>query len=325
MKTLKIIISVLITVILSGCVQKTIYLNQDTEELKYLTLTSIPSNVDTFRICVNMSDGIDLVDSADVYITDATVEVYDENMNLLDRLIFDTASLYDYPMYKSHIIPEIGKKYTIKASYQDKWASASFIIPEPVKIIEASVKYIDSSNYDNDYYEATLRINDPDTANSYAALAFLKAKYYYYTYTDTTYDSTLVEGKIYLSLYYKNEPNTDFDINSEDIPYAAIIQLNYFRYLPLIKDLTFNGQTVDLKFEFYIWENLIDWDSTITFALFTIPDETYQYYKTLQLYERNRNNPFVEPVNVYTNVENGFGAVVPLSADTVRVRIPSVR
>ena len=42
----------------------------------------------------------------------------------------------------------------------------------------------------------------------------------------------------------------------------------------------------------------------------------YEYLKTARLHDYTRENPFAEPLSVYSNVENGYGIFAGYSSQT---------
>ena len=47
-----------------------------------------------------------------------------------------------------------------------------------------------------------------------------------------------------------------------------------------------------------------------------ISEAYYEYLKTARLHDESRENPFAEPLNVYGNVENGYGIFAGYSSQT---------
>jgi hypothetical protein len=59
----------------------------------------------------------------------------------------------------------------------------------------------------------------------------------------------------------------------------------------------------------YKSETVPDSDKIIRVQLSNISKEFYDYQKSLTEHNRTDDNPFAEPIQVYTNVKNGFGCV----------------
>ena len=54
----------------------------------------------------------------------------------------------------------------------------------------------------------------------------------------------------------------------------------------------------------------------LDFTITTISEEMGNYYKSNNLYYESEYNPFSEPVNVYSNIHNGYGLFSSFSTDT---------
>jgi hypothetical protein len=90
----------------------------------------------------------------------------------------------------------------------------------------------------------------------------------------------------------------------------------------LIADANFNGTTKTLIF--FVSAHSLDpqvtssGTSRATVELLHINKDYYRYIKSLNSYENATDNPFAEPVNLYSNVKNGYGLFTTFARD-VRV------
>ena len=85
----------------------------------------------------------------------------------------------------------------------------------------------------------------------------------------------------------------------------------------VLHDLLFNGQNKALEIELKDFEKdiYIDKDGyfysyktlSITLYLHNISKSYYYYRTSLELYENASRNPFAQPVQVFSNISNGFG------------------
>ena len=89
-----------------------------------------------------------------------------------------------------------------------------------------------------------------------------------------------------------------------------------FREQGLFNDLLFNGQNKNLELEIPNEEywNFIDGSTewsykrlSLTLYLHNISKSYYYYRTSLELYQNASGNPFAQPVQVYSNIDNGFG------------------
>ena len=87
----------------------------------------------------------------------------------------------------------------------------------------------------------------------------------------------------------------------------------------LFNDLVFNGQTKSLQVsipKFFLEEEYIYQDGNtvyesglkkIRFYLHNISLPYFYFRTSLQAYDQTSGSPFAQPVQVYSNIENGFG------------------
>ena len=168
-------------------------------------------------------------------------------------------------------------------------------------------------------------------------------------------DQTMVSGEQFrkISITFQDSPDPDFYMirivggfwvetydslgmpDSSLIPYPmwvfsqspAVENSNPNNMQPTIifKDELFNGTqyTIDLLVEEYIFggekENIKD----IYISISKISEEYYWYEKSYQAYVSSQNNQFFsQPVQVYTNIENGLGIFAGFSTQTDTINIP---
>ncbi len=82
-------------------------------------------------------------------------------------------------------------------------------------------------------------------------------------------------------------------------------------------DIQFNGRSESFDAYYPIYS---EFDSTKIYAqLISISAEYYKYIKSIVLYKSSNDNLFSEPVQVYSNVQNGFGIVLGRSKFTVSI------
>ncbi len=92
----------------------------------------------------------------------------------------------------------------------------------------------------------------------------------------------------------------------------------------LLSDVNFNGAVKTLIF--YTESGSLDPQTTpgaikrATVELLHINKDYYKYIKSLNSYENAVDNPFAEPVNLYSNVKNGYGLFTTYAAakDSIR-------
>ncbi|MBN2663304.1 MAG: DUF4249 domain-containing protein [Bacteroidales bacterium] len=220
------------------------------------------------------------------FVEDATCKLFCDDV-FVENLIYSEQGIY-----KSTIILEEDKKYTIEISAHGfETVIANTIIPKTSSII--SLDTIHTAIFDpNDglgvYYTKGILsvIDDPQIQNFYLTKLSL-------VYPD---------GTIYnpITTYRSDEPIfTDDGL------------LNYKPSFLLFNDNTFNGRNNNLIFEY---DFSLSFDDTLLLITTTklITEDYYKYIKSTIIQTNNQgslDNPFVigEPIQVYSNIENGYG------------------
>jgi hypothetical protein len=180
--------------------------------------------------------------------------------------------------------PVAGKHYSIRCEAQG-YASVTgrSVIQEPAIISDVIIQTT-STNFGS---TSLIRIKFPDDP---------KVKNYYQLFVESGYERVNLEtGE--KKFYYNSIPleSADPDIYSQSIQIH-----NSF----LIKDILFNGKEAELV---YKSEFGLNGNAGIRVLLRTVSEDFYKYKSTTLVQEETADNPFAQPVNVYKNIENGFG------------------
>ncbi|MCK4663909.1 MAG: DUF4249 domain-containing protein [Bacteroidales bacterium] len=234
---------------------------------------------------VNISESLNILDLLDVkYIDNATVQIF-ENENLIENL--SPTGNGDY--ISSSFKPVIGNAYKIianNANYSN--VKAENIIPNLIPVIS-----IDTSTIYDDYCECIkckIKFSDPGNKQNFYTFSIKYTTKYYdpdnsqdstYSYTSGCFDSDdiIIEDWFY-------QKNQDIIIFSDDM---------------------INGKTYDLNISFdkpYNESNDTTW---VYFYLNSVSKEHFLYTRSYIQHSYSKDNPFVEPVKVYSNVSNDHG------------------
>lgn len=250
----------------------------------------------------------------------------------------------------SHIQPKAGKHYRIMISAGGKQVEAETTIPlqtEVVSIDTMSTK----TEYSSKIINFKLKIKDPEGENFYR-LVIMKETLFMLVpqngndtiryFQNSGQSALLTDDPVFKSVY--NNFGDELISFGPENDYA------------IFPDTYFQGKEYALQFNIYsqIYENppfpygggyndpnnpqrpsiqLVIYDRT-TIHVQHLSKELYTYMKYLKLYDNYHDNPFSEPVAVYSNIKNGAGifagfndeakiiyedTFIPYSMDTIKV------
>jgi len=307
----KIIYFLIIGLTLSSCME---VLDIDLDEKdKLLVVNSLISSDTTIR--VNITKTISSLDGDAFikFINDAEVKLY-ENDEFVETLLQDTLGYYF-----STIKPDLNKKYTIVAEHKNyPKLTASCSLPDTVSIKDVDISLnIDTVNetwidpytgneIDTTFYQftgdgsASVYFDDPADETNYYMVTFT------YIRPNYIWDD---EGNIYITGYYEYPIHNDVEMASDNLEYFI---LNSTTSGYIFSDALFNGTEFNFKASISTWEIYDmfydEFHEPIIYAhLYSLDKEVYKFVASYNKYKASLGNPFAEPVNIYTNIENGLG------------------
>ena len=243
-------------------------------------------------------------------IIDAEVLLYKDNV-LVDTLIIDLDnsdyiyywsntgedSLLMY-YYKSNYVPAGGHLYKIIASHSDyKTIDASTFIPNNLEIFNLE---IDTNSSELVQFNFSF-IDDPNNRNYYELELYANCSK---IWDEEEYDYS---GNVTI---FSNDPSFP-----GGIPFSGY---SYVGESTLFSDALFNGEEKNISFDVYTDEfSFADCD-TVLLEFSNFSNETYSYYNSLGSH-RDKGELGIfggEVVPVYTNVNNGLGALISVNSQS---------
>ena len=258
-----------------------------------LVINSVFESDSTFKVHVSSSRSV-IDTSSFENIDDAVVTIKDVNGNVIEVLNHVVNGFY-----KGQVLPEENTTYILKVNhpnYADITASDSLPSPIIINSVDTST-ILDPIN--GNRLRISMNFDDPENNQNYYLLETYSVNEYLIVENLDTIEYELDTTKQFMVL-------TDEVFQNGGSPW---------RDQGLFNDLLFNGQNKTLEIEIpnENWsgsEDGYDWSyKTLTLRLYlhniTI---SYYYYRTsLELFQNASGNPFAQPVQVYSNIENGFG------------------
>tara|TARA_Y200000002_G_scaffold382899_1_gene401952 strand:- start:8787 stop:9692 length:906 start_codon:yes stop_codon:yes gene_type:complete len=258
-----------------------------------LVINSVFESDSTFKVHVSSSRSV-IDTSSFENIDDAVVTIKDVNGNVIEVLNHVVNGFY-----KGQVLPEENTTYILKVNhpnYADITASDSLPSPIIINSVDTST-ILDPIN--GNRLRISMNFDDPGNNQNYYLLETYSVNEYLIVENLDTVEYELDTTKQFMVL-------TDEVFQNGGSPW---------RDQGLFNDLLFNGQNKTLEIEIpnENWsgsEDGYDWSyKTLSLRLYlhniTI---SYYYYRTsLELFQNASGNPFAQPVQVYSNIENGFG------------------
>jgi len=292
MKSLKSIILFFLAIILFSC-EKIIPFTGDVTQPKIVVNSLFQS--DNFWE-VHVSSSLSVIDTGSLSnIENASVLILDNQNNLVEVLSHDSLGFY-----KGTTIPQAGQQYKIEVSAPGYVSiNAEDQLPESINI--SNVDTSSSSIGDNERMDISITFTDPINFSNYYRL------------------------EIEIGLIYEDDFGT---MEYFEFPASMILEDPVFENYGggpvtqgLFVDNSFNGEekTIEIQIDNIIKEfdkaDELEIDH-IRLYLYNITEPTYLFSKSYQVYGNANGNPFAQPVQVFSNVTNGFGIFAGAQVNT---------
>ena len=135
----------------------------------------------------------------------------------------------------------------------------------------------------------TIKLIDPAAEDNYYELYLFSIDTFYWDSLDSSkYDLTT-----HMEYLYSEDPSVDGSNNN----LGSI----------LFTDHLFNGESHEMTFDIYIYTYSYLSSKKFYAILRTHSKDSYLYEKSSSLYMSSSDDFFSEPVQVYNNIENGYG------------------
>lgn len=268
-RILSFILIVLTSVIFFQC-EKYIEFDDEIKDPK-IVLNSQINPDSSFK--VNLTRSLSVIDDGELsVIENALVEVYDQNNTFLEQLTYIGDGNY-LGMQK----PSVGQSYSVSAqanNYEN--VSAITSVPPSVPIIAVDTfSFSDPSR--GDLMSISIQFNDP-SGDNYYVLEVLEG--------DTAF------GAYYYPMYFTSD-DIALDLGNDNYTSAATFT-----------DELFDGSSKTLEIELQNVSMYVDY---LEIRLTSASKDLYDYERTQEAYQFSNGDPFAQPVQVYSNIEGGFG------------------
>ncbi|TDN96217.1 DUF4249 domain-containing protein [Sunxiuqinia elliptica] len=319
MKNIRLIFTCLLIVLGWSSCTKTIDF-QEAENEQQLIINGILTPDSTFKIMLVKSQSI-LESSGYPVVSGAQVTLKEDGTELGQAI--EKNGYYTIPAYR----PLPGKTYRLDVQSGSKNLTTETYIPTSAKIISVDTT-TNKGQWGHKRKQFDLTFEDQPGDDFYRILLVQELLYtmqikpdsmVYMLSRSTQY--ILSEDPVFNSLY-NNIDNETLDMGPE----------NNYQIFP---DLYFNNKQYNVKFEVYdSYRNNDILYQKSTVHLQKLSKDLFNFLKYLNLHNYYRDEPFSEPVPVYSNIENGTGifagvndeaqvsfkeVFIPHSMDTIEV------
>lgn len=232
-------------------------------------------------------------------IEDADLSVKDSSGNLIENLQYLSNGFY-----KGSEKLQPDNQYYLNAVHKNfNNVLATTSIPKNI-----SIHHIDTLSYlknGKERFRISASFIDDGNINNYYKLGVKMGKYVVDTLSLN--GSTIIDSAI---IYKWVKIYRDHEVLERTITNKEVI----------FNDNTFNGTTFSVNFSI---KNFIR-DSSINLSFlklyfYNIDNSLYNYEKSIKQYFDNYDIPFTQPVQVFSNIENGFGVLGSANVNTVKL------
>jgi len=251
-----------------------------------------------FRVSVTKSKNVLSTEPAE-YVNDAEVRIFSSQGQELDKLQLKP---FQESFYESrNLQPENGKGYRLEVKVPGfTEIIAEDIVPFAVALETIEMDTIETfGEVEERIYKVEINVGftDPIGAQDYYHLSLYNQieDAEDEGFTMNGFDGIVGESNLVpLMPLESDEHNPSVTFHYED---GGI----------LFTDEDFEGQKAGLKFYSLISLNNVDKMGKVVGVLRTVSKAYYLYQTSLSRQIANRDRPFVEPISVYSNIENGLG------------------
>lgn len=273
---------------------------------------------------------------------DGTVEVYENGKLLKDQ--YSPTGVFEF----TDIRPKPGATYKMVAKSLGKQLEAETTVPNKVEVISIDTMVV-KSQFLNKRLQVDVKIKDVPGDNFYRILvsrenlvlvlnADGKGNRKYFRSTIEQWISS--DSPVFNSLYnnfgseeFDTGPDNDYHIFPDDYFKGKEYTIQFFINNYSFSNLSFPGGYGDPSNPSMNGDSRPIYERNIV-HIQHLSKDLFTYLKYLKLYNFYHDNPFAEPVPVYSNVKNGVGlfagfndevkftyekTYVPYSMDTIKV------
>lgn len=250
---------------------------------------------------VRISKSLNVLDNGNVeYLSDAVVKLYK------DDVLMEELNNMNSGYFMSSVFPEINANYKLTIDYSGLTSVNSEIqLKKAVNIVSVdTVSEVRINNYGDGYIDTSyimhfeIKIKDDADKSDYYFLS-LRAIIPVYDFIDDEY-----------VIIASEETNMFFESDDHVFRNSEWFTLDGMQGI-VFTDEMFNGNEYSFDIEHYIFKNdEFDYKQLGTMyyvKLLTVTEDVFNYISSYNLNQQTLYDPFAQPVQIYSNIENGLG------------------
>lgn len=263
-----------------------------------VVVNSLFSPDSVWRIQISRSNTI-LANSAGSYflpVTDAIVLLLDQDNQLLETFTGFSDQFFTYS-YSGKSKPMPGQTYHLRVSINDE-PDIRVVNTVPTQVPIASIEIDSSGVMDGEPIKMHVSFKDPVMDKNYYTVKIIEDAVYF-----VNNDSVRLTQEIYFEVI-------DQSLGNDERGQEKLINDNRFNG----KDYTFNLKLYR-RYSYGVQAS----EQHTRVLLLNVSEEYYKYFSTKNLQDYTNGDPFAQPVQVFTNVENGLGIFAAYSSSVIEL------
>ena len=263
-----------------------------------VVVNSLFSPDSVWRIQISRSNTI-LANSAGSYflpVTDAIVLLLDQDNQLLETFTGFSDQFFTYS-YSGKSKPMPGQTYHLRVSINDE-PDIRVVNTVPTQVPITSIEIDSSGVMDGEPIKMHVSFKDPVMDKNYYTVKIIEDAVYF-----VNNDSVRLTQEIYFEVI-------DQSLGNDERGQEKLINDNRFNG----KDYTFNLKLYR-RYSYGVQAS----EQHTRVLLLNVSEEYYKYFSTKNLQDYTNGDPFAQPVQVFTNVENGLGIFAAYSSSVIEL------
>jgi hypothetical protein len=275
---------------------------------------------------VSQSNSIQKPHKGNSIVTNAVVRLYENSQFLGFLTINNQVFEQDTTLNVAEIYGLSGLKLTAGNLYKLEVEAPGFepvyaqvAMPKPVEIIRVDTSYVTIRDYWDkhaSHISFAVTFNDPSAEKNYYRLVVKEAIGHTGSLSPGNYYNVSVEQRI--SALGSNDLVINPHGRKDDDSFMGSAPNKHMAF----SDLSFDGKEANVSVYIYRYRQpVFDWKEFNLFEieLHSISKEYYLYQQSLGQFYYKHDDPFAEPVKVFSNIENGYGIFAAYSVHKYNV------